>query len=269
MNQLAGFESSYLVSGYEFYKLSRWSVCHRYPDMLDINKIQENDIVFLNLDHFIRFLGIMRAMPPKNKYILITHNADTPFTKTHASLLEPYCNKIFAINTQYTSEKVITIPLGFVDTKYKPHTLFAELHANPLPKSILIYMNFDIATNKLKRTECLNAFSSAPWVTIQSAIQSDEFYRQLARSKYVLSPEGTGMDCHRIYESIYLGAIPILKTNPMDDFYRRLPVIIVKQWSEITEQFLIDAYTHYKEVLDQWKTEHKEWFTAKYWISNE
>ena len=36
-------------------------------------------------------------------------------------------------------------------------------------------------------------------------------YRQLLlRSKYVLSPPGNGPDCHRTWESIYLGAIPIV-----------------------------------------------------------
>ena len=47
---------------------------------------------------------------------------------------------------------------------------------------------------------------------------------------HILSPEVTGIDCHRIYESIYLGSIPILKTSELDYFYEKLPVLIVKNF---------------------------------------
>ena len=43
-------DMSYLVSGFEFHKLAKWSFCHRYPLSLDMTKIDENDIVFLNLE---------------------------------------------------------------------------------------------------------------------------------------------------------------------------------------------------------------------------
>ena len=258
---------SYLLSGYEFHKISKWSFCPRYPSLFNPHNIQENDIVFLNLDCFNQFIRVLRDHKPVNKCILITHNSDKTFTDVHASLLQPYVNTVYAINTNCSSKIVRTIPLGFVDNKYKPHSFFANLASTPLPKSILIYMNFSIQTNVSIRTECFNVFQRYSWVTKEQSIPPEEFYKQLARSNYVLSPEGTGIDCHRIYESLYLDAIPLVKTSKLDAFYEKLPVVIVQSWEDITEQFLLENYAKHKERLDAWKNEHINWYKAEFWLA--
>ena len=84
----------------------------------------------------------------------------------------------------------------------------------------------------------------------------------------MLSPEGTGIDCHRIYESIYLGAIPILKTSELDYFYCNLPVVIVKNWNEITHEFLETNYFDFKTKLDQWVKENPTWTDANFWVKS-
>ena len=127
-------------------------------------------------------------------------------------------------------------------------------------------MNFTINTNVAIRTECFNAFKHYSWVTKGEKKPVMEFHTQIAQSKYVLSPEGAGIDCHRIYESLYLDAIPILKTSKMDAFYKKLPVIVVKSWEEITETFLTENYNKYKELLDAWKKENTEWYKAEFWL---
>ena len=258
---------SYLVSGYEFHTLAKWSFCPRYPIRFDPYSIQENDIVFLNLDCFNQFLRAMRDHTPAHKCILITHNSDKTFTDVHASLVQPYVNTVYAINTNCVNPIVRTIPLGFVDHKYKPHSFFAKLAASPLPKSIFVYMNFSIQTNVSIRTECFKVFQIESWVTKEQSIPPEDFYAQLARSKYVLSPEGTGIDCHRIYESLYLDAIPLMKTSKMDAFYAHLPVVIVPSWEEITEQFLSEKYDEHKERLDAWKKVHPNWYKAAFWLN--
>ena len=44
--------------------------------------------------------------------------------------------------------------------------------------------------------------------------------------KFILSPPGAGFDCHRTWEALYLGAIPIVKTSSLDPLYKDLPVVI-------------------------------------------
>lgn len=80
------------------------------------------------------------------------------------------------------------------------------------------------------------------------------------------SLEGTGIDCHRIYESIYLDAIPILLTSELDYFYINLPVIIVNSWHDITFDFLKLNYDKYKLILDNWKKVNNNWLNASFWL---
>lgn len=60
--------------------------------------------------------------------------------------------------------------------------------------------------------------------------------------KYILSPQGAGLDCHRTWEAILCGVIPIVKTSSIDSIFEKLPVLIVKEWEEITESFLNEKY---------------------------
>ena len=65
---------SELVSGYEFHKICKWSVCPRYPMNINTTQIQLNDTVFLNLDYFGQFIQLLQQSPPSKQFVLITHN---------------------------------------------------------------------------------------------------------------------------------------------------------------------------------------------------
>jgi hypothetical protein len=83
----------------------------------------------------------------------------------------------------------------------------------------------------------------------------------------VVSPPGEGLDCHRTWEALCLGCIPILISTPLDDMFEGLPVLIVKSWSDVTRELLDRTVSEYSK---------KEWCLDKlylnYWleqISNE
>lgn len=61
-----------------------------------------------------------------------------------------------------------------------------------------------------------------------------ESWRDAARCLFTLSPQGKGMDCHRTWEGLVLGAIPIVEDLPIRDVYAGLPVIRVTDWAEVT-----------------------------------
>ena len=68
---------------------------------------------------------------------------------------------------------------------------------------------------------------------------------------FELSPSGNGLDCHRTYESIILKTIPIVRTNTLDPVFKKhdLPVVIVKEWDEVT-----------KDNLKKWHDKYKGYF---------
>jgi len=59
---------------------------------------------------------------------------------------------------------------------------------------------------------------------------------------FCLCPEGYGIDTHRVWEAIIIGAIPVLKSSSLDNMYNKFPVIIVKNWKDVTKSKLLNEY---------------------------
>lgn len=231
-----------MISGLEFSKIANYNLCPRYNIN---NNIKSGEIVFVNLDYFNDFVNLLEKLKPNNIQV-ITHNSDQTFTKEHFNRIEKYISKIYPINCIFNNKKICKIPIGFPDKRFDLDKI------NNLNKTILAYMNFTIHTNKQKRTECYNILNNKSFITSESNIPQEQFYTQIARSKYVISPEGTGIDCHRIYESIYLDAIPIVKTSPLDDLYKKFGcIMIINNWEDITEEFLLENYDFYKNKINK------------------
>jgi len=257
------------ISGEAYHKISQWSFCPRHTTTMEPLSFKENDMVFLNLDSFDHFINTLNLTPPKEKFILITHNSDGSFNNLHYDRVKGFVNKIYAINNTCMNPMVVSIPIGFRSWPNNTIPLIKSIDVNlkDQQKDILIYMNFTIGTNHSKRGECYDRFSQKEWVKQENNIPINDFYKDLKRSKYVLSPEGTGIDCHRIYESIFFDSIPILKTSLMDNFYKGLPVLIVEDWGEITEVILNLKYDLLKSRLINWKNDNKEWLKPAFWFN--
>lgn len=80
---------------------------------------------------------------------------------------------------------------------------------------------------------------------------------------FIASPHGNGLDCHRTWEALCLGCIPIVKTSPLDPLYDGMPVWIVNEWSDVTYQGMLDKIREYKDpsyklTLDYWVSRMKK-----------
>tara|TARA_B100001093_G_C26854013_1_gene1026519 strand:+ start:2684 stop:3589 length:906 start_codon:yes stop_codon:yes gene_type:complete len=67
---------------------------------------------------------------------------------------------------------------------------------------------------------------------------------------FVICPHGGGLDCHRNWEALSLGCIPIVKTSKIDKLYENLPVLIVKDWNIIDNNLLNDTISKYKKNFE-------------------
>ena len=65
-----------------------------------------------------------------------------------------------------------------------------------------------------------------------------DYLMQLGRHRFVLSPRGNGLDAHRTWEALLVGAIPIVRTSALNSLYESLPVLIVMEWADVTPSLL-------------------------------
>lgn len=251
------------ISGYFFYKQCDWNLCPRYEHNFNIELLKENDTVFLNLDNFEEMINYLSIVNPSVKFILVTQNSDRDFTREMFNSIEKYVNKIYALNCNFRDEKVCKIPIGFNDHS----TEVLELEDFTFkPKDNLVYMNFTIQ-NYFTRIHCNNYFRQFPWVVVENDFLSQkDFYNKLNTFKYCIAPRGTGIDTHRLYESLLYGVIPIVVKSELDDLYDKFPILLVDKWEDITYDFLIDNYDKLLENYFNWLKDNPNWYKSDYWI---
>jgi hypothetical protein len=88
-----------------------------------------------------------------------------------------------------------------------------------------------------------------------------ESHQKQTQYAFVISPYGGGPDCHRTWEALALGCIPIIKSSALDPLFEGLPVLLVKQWSDVTQELLDRTIEEYKT-----KTFQYEKLTLAYWM---
>lgn len=80
-------------------------------------------------------------------------------------------------------------------------------------------------------------------------LEPDKYFKLLPSYKFVISPEGNGIDCHRHYEALMAGCIPVIEHNPLIAVkYGNAPILWTTDYSEITPEYL---ETKYKEYMDK------------------
>lgn len=220
---------------------------------------KHGDWVFVNLDAINVFLRQFILWGPRKKFVLVCQNSDRPFDESRLRQLAPYALHIYSINCTIQHPMVTAVPIGFGDWSID----FLPIHdRSPLERTIEVYGAFSVATNPRLRQPCLDATKGDPRVVFQMTSQRYDFYELLRKSKYVLCPEGEGHDTHRIYESMYFGAIPILlRGNPLTHMYERygFPIKWVDSWAGLDLDYETD-----KARLDTWIAGNPDWAARSY-----
>jgi hypothetical protein len=71
-------------------------------------------------------------------------------------------------------------------------------------------------------------------------------WKEIVKYSFSLSPWGNGPDCHRHWELLCLGCIPIIKSFGNNKMFEDLPVLIVKEYSDVTQQLLDETLTRFR-----------------------
>lgn len=91
--------------------------------------------------------------------------------------------------------------------------------------------------------------------------ERNETWVNQSKFAFVISPHGNGMDCHRTWEALCLGCIPIVRTSSLNPLYEGLPVLILSDWSDLTEELMQQTIADFQE-----KEFIYEKLSLKYWV---
>lgn len=222
------------------------------------------EIIFTSTD----FLNELTAalIDNKEKFILITHHSDKSVDSSYKLLADnPQLVKWYAQNNEYIHHKIISIPIGLEDRWRHNNGIlrdFKHLRVNSLERVPRILYGFTVANNESKRAPALAALKSSK-IADEFIGSSRRYRKELSRYMFVASPPGNGIDCHRTWEALYLGAIPVVVTRKFHEQFIDLPVLMVNDWSELANYEESDLKGIYeKQVM---KLDNLEYIWFDFW----
>lgn len=96
-------------------------------------------------------------------------------------------------------------------------------------------------TKDINRKQILKTLSNNGFNNV--TIEADKYFTVLPNYKFVISPEGNGIDCHRHYEALMAGCIPIIEYSAtVTSKYGNAPILYTRDYSEITQEYLEQKY---------------------------
>jgi hypothetical protein len=228
-------------------------------------------VIFINSLIFSNYIYLLFQL--NVPYILITTcnddicMPDLKYISEYTQLLEMNMLVMwYTKNPCVSNPKIMPIPIGpkwqhnswhfFGEDKSPIIKVLNQFCLTPLEhfknktlKTNLLYFNFSLGTTdnpftishknirrKIENELLTNGFSK------NKNENFEEYLACLTTHKYCISPPGRGIDTHRTWECLMVGTIPIVLSSPLDILFQNLPIIIVNDYSIITEQYLLNKY---------------------------
>jgi hypothetical protein len=203
---------------------------------IDPGCVERGDVVFVETHGLPRFEA--EILPRIGaSFVLITHNSDLNIDGTRIRLAnDRRIAKWFAQNVVCAHEKLVHLPIGLENRWRHNNGIIGDyrrLSRRPVAKLPRILYGFSVGTNSMEREPALAALRRAEAADECRWTNSKAYRRRLNEYCFVASPPGNGVDCHRTWEALYLGVVPIVKRSTLYDGFGGLPAIVVDDWREI------------------------------------
>lgn len=230
-------------------------------DFIQINKFSHlyngKDIFFCKTDYLGGCFKYISTLD--YPVTLITGNSDYSITNDIFNAAPKNISRWFAQNCEVENEAMVPIPMGLensIQCKLEGHGHVWE-HAKEKPRKLSdakiknaskkIYANFSVNTHH-SRNEVAKICNSLNFVTCElsenhSTINNksyEHYVSSIVDHEMIVCPRGNGIDCHRIWEVLYLGRIPIVKKETAINSFTDLPIIFLDGWEQLSDLSLIE-----------------------------
>ena len=108
-------------------------------------------------------------------------------------------------------------------------------------------------------------------VFLNERLDFKKILKEYRKYKFVLSPRGNGLDCHRTWELFLLGCIVIMKTSSLDEMWikNKLPVVIIEDYDDLNKLSLKKLLNWFEKLNHYTFTENiYPKFKNSYWLNN-
>jgi hypothetical protein len=233
------------------------------PCHFDVNNLEPGDIIFCKTDYISMLFRALITVKKPGPYKLVTHCSDYSIDENIFKSKPACISKWFAQNANYQHPDLIPVPIGLENHKgYSKGTGIDISYLENWNKKLLythrqntVYCNFSLNTHR-SRQETFNTLKNKEFCVFDSGKPYADYCNEMKKHRFVASPRGNGIDCHRTWEALYMGCIPIVERHPMYDSWVGLPIIQIDDWNKVDD--VVNLYTN--------GSSNKAMLDVKYWL---
>jgi hypothetical protein len=162
-------------------------------------------------------LELQKASEPP--VVIMSHGDLLPST----SLLTEIGNRsarLFTINVVDETEKIRAIPLGLENFSRNRNGRLKDYigaldSRSAIPRTRDVFTAFEPENNPSVRGPLVEMLRSSRFGWSPRRMSPEQYRQAVSESMFVLSPPGRGLDCHRTWEAIDLGAVPVVREGTL------------------------------------------------------
>jgi hypothetical protein len=192
---------------------------------------------------------------PEMRFVIFTNLEDTP---TDEFIFDAVPNNVLcicAVNAIAHGNKIIPAPYG-LQRAMNPQDGRISILENflkfpPTKPLTLLYVSHNDSSNQ-ERLGIKDLFREKRWAIVDESRSSySEFLGKMCQAKFMICPRGNAIDCHRNWEVLYMRRVPVMKRHPyLEVLFKDYPVLFVDNYSEITEELLIENDNLYQQAQE-------------------
>lgn len=271
------------LSGYTYRALASQAI----PDvgdtkyMHDVSRgivaenVRENDLLYVTGNRVKDFFQTI-ALDIEVPFRMITAQTDPGVDSLLANMMPNNITKWYSINVHVDDNRIIPIPLGLQNKHWRWDgnsqscpTTYERVKSNEKENGVLA--SFSIGNRHEERRVCIDSsikYIPKDKLTIRGFTPQNrkddtfvlDYFDIASTHKFILCPWGVGVDTHRMWESMYMGCIPITRHHNCYRDFKDFPIIMLDSWLDLADLDFDAAWEEYSEKL---KDEERIYFT--YW----
>lgn len=237
-----------------------------------------------DLDLFVKNIDLL-----KHDIILVTGDGDNPipssycFNTINKILKNKYIKKWYIQNYDRTiiNKKMHHYPIGIdlhtgkwlmdmsVDLKINFYNKIRN--KNILYNNSKIFCDTHLSKTHPDREIMYGLLKNNMYIDfLYDILNFKQIINHYRKYKFVISPRGNGLDCHRTWECFLCGCIVITKSSELDNMWieNELPVVILKEWTELNKDNLEYTLSSWYEKFNKYTNEEHilPKFKNSYWL---
>ena len=210
------------------------------------------------------------ARNPTKRHQLVIHNGDRQPKDSSLVRLTSIFAEVFSTNVLWPVRGVTAIPVGLENAHHRKNGVVSRFdrasklnQQKPPTRTRDIGVSFNARTNEKVRSPLVPMFRDAGHEFQAPVLHPRDYIHWVRSSKFIVSPPGNGHDCHRTWEAIYLGTIPVtLEGHLHPDLVTGCPILSVPSFEEFAKLSPMDLDRKFREIA----AKDSKMAYANYWV---